>query len=69
MIAWVICAYDNSMGCIRSSIRSRGPIINEVASHYNGGGHAYASGARPKDFEEAKQMIEELDLVCKGYGE
>lgn len=69
MIAWVICAYDNSMGCIRSSIRSRGPIINEVASHFNGGGHVFASGARPKDFEEAKKMIEELDLVCKEYGE
>ena len=68
MIVWVICAHDASMGCVRSSIRSRGPIINEVASHYNGGGHVFASGARPKDFEETKKMIEELDLVCKEYG-
>ena len=69
MVAWVICAYDNTLGCIRSSIRSRGPVINEVATHYNGGGHIYASGARPKDFEDAKNMIEELDLICKEYGE
>lgn len=67
MYAWAIFAYDKNNNFIRTSIRSRGPIINEVASNYNGGGHAMASGARPKTFEEADQLIEELDLVCMEY--
>ena len=65
LYAWVVCAYDKNMDLIRTSIRSRGPIINEVATHYNGGGHIFASGARPKTFEEADKLIEELDNVCK----
>ena len=69
MYAWVICVYDKNNDYIRTSIRSRGPIINEVASKYNGGGHIYASGARPKTFEEADQLIKELDQVCLKYKE
>ena len=67
IIAWVIFTEDIANGNIRSSIRSRGPIINEVASHFNGGGHIYASGARLKTFEETDLLIKELDEVCKEY--
>ena len=69
ILAWVIFTEDIANGNIRSSIRSRGPIINEVASHFNGGGHIYASGARVKTFEEADELIKELDEVCKKYKE
>lgn len=69
MISWVVFAYDKNNKNIRASIRSRGPIINEVAAKYNGGGHIYASGARLSSFDEAKDMVEDLDLVCKKYGE
>lgn len=69
MISWVICAYDKNVDKVRASIRSRGPIINIVATHYNGGGHAYASGARLKDFDEVVLMIKELDKVCAEYNE
>lgn len=65
--AWGIFSYDKNNHNIRGSLRSRGPIINEVASHYNGGGHIYASGVRLKDFEETEKLIHDLDQVCKEY--
>ena len=67
MYAWVVIAQDIANDNIRVSIRSRGPIINEVATHFNGGGHIYASGARIKTFEEADALIKELDEVCLEY--
>ena len=67
MYAWAIFAYDKSNDNIRGSIRSRGPIINEVASNYNGGGHIYASGVRVKDFETIDLLINDLNEVCKDY--
>lgn len=67
MVAWVIYAYDKNNQNIRASIRSRGPIINEVAMKYNGGGHIYASGARLKSFDEAMDMVKDLDDVCGEY--
>ena len=67
--AWGIFSYDKQNNNIRASIRSRGPVINEVVSKYNGGGHIYACGARPKDFEETDKLIEDLDEICKIYKE
>lgn len=60
---------DQANHYIKSSIRSRGPVINEVASHFNGGGHALASGAKPQTLEEVQAFIEELDKTCKEYNE
>lgn len=65
--AWVVFAYDKINDYIRVSVRSRGPIINEVASHFNGGGHIYASGARIPNFEVADEFIKELDNTCYNY--
>lgn len=67
MYAWAIFAYDKANDNIRGSIRSRGPIINEVAANYNGGGHIYASGVRLKDFDIADDIINDLNEVCKKY--
>lgn len=67
LYAWAVFAYDKVNDNVRVSIRSRGPIINEVAAHYNGGGHIYASGARIKDLNVADEFIKELDLVCFNY--
>ena len=61
------CSEDKGNNYIKCSIRSKGPIINEIASHYNGGGHIYASGARPKTFEETDKMLEELDNLCQNF--
>ncbi len=65
--SWVIFSYDRTNDTIRGSIRSRGPIVNEIASHYNGGGHAMASGVRLKTMDEVNALIEELDANCKKY--
>ena len=67
MYAWVILAYDKANDNIRGSIRSRGPIVNDIASNYNGGGHIYASGVRIPELSEVDSLIKDLDEVCKNY--
>lgn len=63
----ITCSEDVANNYIKCSIRSRGPVVNETAAKFNGGGHTLASGAKPKTFEEADKLIEELDKVCKEY--
>lgn len=63
--AWAVFSYDKLNNNIRGSIRSRGPIINEIASRYNGGGHKFASGVRLKNFEETDLLIKDLDEACR----
>lgn len=67
IIAWAVFTADKANGNIRGSIRSRGPVINEAASLFGGGGHVYASGVRLKDFDEVDKLVQELDSVCKKY--
>lgn len=69
VLVWVFFTEDIKNENIRVSARSRGPVINEVLSHYNGGGHKYASGARLKTMDESKLVIDDLDLICKNYKE
>ena len=66
---WVFFTEDVKNENIRVSARSRGPIINEILSHYNGGGHKFASGARIKEMQEADSIIKDFDLLCKKYKE
>lgn len=63
----VFCSEDKGNNYIKCSIRSKGPVINTVANHYEGGGHIYASGARPSNFEQVDQMLKELDEVCANF--
>lgn len=67
VLSWAIFTVDKNNGNIRGSIRSRGPIINEVASQYGGGGHIFASGVRLKTFEEVDALIQDLDEACSEY--
>lgn len=69
IIAWVIFTNDKSSDTIRGSIRSRGPIINEVAAEFGGGGHIFASGVRLKDMETVDSLVHELDETCRKYKE
>lgn len=69
MYAWAIFSYDKMNDNIRGSIRSRGPIINDVATMYNGGGHIYASGVRLEDFNVVDNLVKDLDKVCLEYKE
>lgn len=66
-VAWAVFSYDKVNNNIRGSIRSRGPIINEIASHYNGGGHEFASGVRLNSIEEVEAMARDYDKVCEEY--
>lgn len=65
----VFLSEDVNNKYIKCNIRSRGPIVNEIAGHYNGGGHALASGAKLASFEEADKLLEELDALCNIEGE
>lgn len=69
ILAWGIFSEDKNNGNIRGSIRSRGPIINSVASDFGGGGHIYASGVRLNSFDEVSKIVVELDKACKEYKE
>ena len=69
MLVWVTATEDKDLGTYRVSIRSRGPIINEVAASHGGGGHIYASGTRLKNEEEIMSLVQDLDEVSKEYTE
>ena len=69
IIAWGVFSEDQNNHNIRGSIRSRGPIINEVATQYGGGGHIYASGVRLSNFELVEDIVKDLDQVCMHYQE
>ena len=67
VIIWVFVTEDVKNNNFRISIRSRGPVINKVAEKYNGGGHAFACGAKITDLNDADKLISELDTLCKKY--
>ena len=67
VLVWVTITEDKKNNQYRVSIRSRGPIINHVASKFNGGGHSYASGVRTKTLDEAMNVVKELDLELIKY--
>lgn len=67
MICWMFVVYDERNDIYKANIRSRGPIINEVAAKYNGGGHKFASGCRTKDYKVIEDLAHDLDLVCEKY--
>ena len=67
LYCWAFSSYDEKNDIYKINIRSRGPIINEIASNYNGGGHKYASGARLKDELEVDNLLNDLDKATKEY--
>ncbi len=69
MLVWVFITYDPSSELYRVSIRSRGPVINDIAAKYNGGGHKMASGCRIKEETDVDNLLKELDAECKKYQE
>ena len=67
LICWMFVVYDERNEIYKANIRSRGPIINEVASKYNGGGHKFASGCRSKDLKTMEKLAQDLDDICANY--
>lgn len=69
IVAWAFFSHDKMNNNVRGSIRSRGPVINEIAADFGGGGHALASGVKLPSFERADELIEALDEACRKYNE
>ena len=67
ILVWVFFSEDTKMNIIKANIRSRGPVINEVAAKYGGGGHKYASGARLQNWTDADNLIKDLDEITSTY--
>lgn len=67
IVVWVFLSEDTKSNLIRANIRSSGPYINELATRFGGGGHKYASGARLTSWEQADNLIVELDNLVKEY--
>lgn len=67
ILVWVTMTEDKKNNQIRVSIRSRGPVINQIAEKYHGGGHKFASGARVKTMDEAMKIIDDLEEVLVDY--
>ena len=67
VLVWTFMTEDMKNNGYKVSIRSHGPIINETAQKYNGGGHKYASGARLNNEDEINAFIKDLDNVCEEY--
>lgn len=62
---WAFSSYDEKLELFKINIRSRGIVINEIASNFHGGGHKFASGARIKTEEEVNELFKALDEACK----
>lgn len=67
ILVWIFLTEDKKNNLIRANIRSRGPVINEIASIYGGGGHKYASGAKLVSWDLADSLINDLDKETKKY--
>lgn len=61
--AWVFFIEEGD-NLIRARLRSKGPVINKIAAKYNGGGHPLASGATVHSWEEADQLVNDLEKVA-----
>ncbi|MCM3568301.1 bifunctional oligoribonuclease/PAP phosphatase NrnA [Neobacillus mesonae] len=61
--AWVFFIEESDQ--IRVRLRSKGPVINEVARKFNGGGHPLAAGASIYSWDQTADVINELNKVCE----
>lgn len=52
---------------IRIRLRSSGPMINELANRYGGGGHAKASGAKISSWTDIETFVKDAEDVIKAY--
>ena len=51
-------------GSFRCRLRSKGPIINEIAKEHNGGGHPLASGADAQDLAEIEKILGKFEQAA-----
>lgn len=66
---WAILAYNNETGLYDGSLRSKkGYTVNEIASHFNGGGHINAAGIKGLSEKDVKQLKKELQQEIESKG-
>ncbi|MEA1853391.1 bifunctional oligoribonuclease/PAP phosphatase NrnA [Cytobacillus sp. FSL W7-1323] len=63
--AWVFFIEEEDQ--IRVRFRSKGPIINQLARCYKGGGHPFAAGASIYSWDEAEKVISDLNDLCESW--
>ncbi|MGM0164255.1 DHH family phosphoesterase [Enterococcus sp. DIV1059_2] len=66
VMAWAIFV-EQPEGYYRVRMRSKGPVINEIAKRHHGGGHPLASGANAKDLEEVAMIYQEIQAAIKEF--
>ncbi|ATF71422.1 DHH family phosphoesterase [Enterococcus sp. FDAARGOS_375] len=66
VLAWAIFV-EQPEGYYRVRMRSKGPVINEIAKRHHGGGHPLASGANAKDLEEVAVIYQEIQAAIKEF--
>lgn len=66
---WTFVTHDDKNELYKVNIRSKGPVINEIAALYGGGGHKFASGVRTHNKDDIDKLLKALDQECKKYKE
>ncbi len=66
---WTFVTYDEKNEIWKVNIRSKGPVINDTASLFGGGGHKMASGIRLHNKDDIENVLKALDEVCRKYKE
>jgi len=66
VMAWAIFV-EQPEGYYRVRLRSKGPVINELAKRYHGGGHPLASGANAKNQAMCQEIYREIQILCENY--
>ncbi|PSL44085.1 phosphoesterase RecJ-like protein [Salsuginibacillus halophilus] len=62
--AWAFFV-ENEDGTYRVRLRSKGPVINDLAAEHNGGGHPMASGAKAASKAETEEIFQKLKMKCE----
>lgn len=63
VVCWTVIVQQKDE-TYRLRIRSKGPVINELAKEYAGGGHPLASGAILKSLDELPTYLAKLDKIA-----
>ncbi|HHX51902.1 MAG TPA: bifunctional oligoribonuclease/PAP phosphatase NrnA [Erysipelothrix sp.] len=58
---WLLLIKEQS-GLYRTTMRSRNVIINDIASQFGGGGHQFAAATKDLDYQQTRQLLDELSL-------
>lgn len=66
IINWMFFV-EKPEGGLFCEFRSSGPVVNDIAAKFGGGGHMLAAGASVESFEIADIMLKEFDENCKMY--